>query len=423
MARGKTPRFTGPKIAGSIPYPGMAMLPFRPTPFFQDKNRAFWLVQFAGWGGALLLRAMNSIANSQPLDFFAVLLIEAITGFSISLILAVIYRQLINRKPLITWTVTVISLAIAVALYAFIDAWILQLYRPDNDSGFTALVFGVFYLDLTLLGAWSALYYAINYFLQVEEQADRLERLEAQATGAQLAMLRYQLNPHFLFNTLNSISTLVLLKQTVPANAMLTKLSSFLRHTLVSQPGAQVTVAQEVETLNLYLEIERMRFEERLRTEFHIDPAAANAAIPSLLLQPLVENAIKYAVSTQEEGARISLAAQVLGNRLRLTVSDTGPGIEPETRAGSENLRATEMPEWLAGKSQSGSTGVGLANIRERLAQAYGGNHSFAINAPNDGGFTIIIEIPLEIVETAQEAGAAPTVAPHSDHLLHTAKQ
>lgn len=410
-------------MAGGAIYPGIAALPFRPTPFFADKNRAFWQMQFAGWSGALILRVMTALANSQPLDFFAILLIEAITGFSISLILAVVYRQLINRKPVVTWSITAIALAVAVGLYASIDAWVLQLYRPDNDSGFTTLAFGVAYLNLTLLGAWSGLYYAINYFLQVEEQADRLERLEAQATGAQLAMLRYQLNPHFLFNTLNSISTLVLLKQTEPANAMLTKLSSFLRHTLVAQPGAQVTISQEVETLNLYLEIERMRFEERLRTEFHIDPAAANAAIPSMLLQPLVENAIKYAVSTQEEGARINIAAQVLGERLRMTVSDTGPGIEPETRAGSEGLLATQLPEWLAGKSQSGSTGVGLANIRERLAQAYGEEHSFAINTPVDGGFTIIIEIPLEIIETAQDAGAGPVVAPHSDHMLHTNQQ
>jgi LytS/YehU family sensor histidine kinase len=112
---------------------------------------------------------------------------------------------------------------------------------------------------MTLLGAWSALYYAINYYLQVEQQADRLERLEAQATSAQLAMLRYQLNPHFLFNTLNSISTLVLLKQTERANAMLARLSSFLRYTLANEPTANVTLAQEVETLKLYHEIEKMR--------------------------------------------------------------------------------------------------------------------------------------------------------------------
>ena len=163
----------------------------------------------------------------------------------------------------------------------------LQLYHSDPGIGLAQRIFGIFTYDLTVLVAWSALYYAINYYLQVEEQADRLERLEAQATSAQLAMLRYQLNPHFLFNTLNSISTLVLLKQTEPANAMLTRLSGFLRHTLVSQPGGQVSVAQEVETLKLYLDIERMRFEERLRTVFKIDRRGHGRA-PSLLLQPLV---------------------------------------------------------------------------------------------------------------------------------------
>ena len=253
---------------------------------------------------------------------------------------------------------------------------------------------GIFIWPLTLLGAWSALYYAINFFLQVEEQADRLERLEAQATSAQLAMLRYQLNPHFLFNTLNSISTLVLLKQTEPANAMLIRLSSFLRHTLVTQPGGRVTVEQEVETLKLYLEIERMRFEERLRTDFRIDPAAADALIPSLLLQPLVENAIKYGVSAQEEGARISLSAQVLGRMLRLVVSDTGPGLQNVTRA---EIAQREK------RANAVSTGVGLANIRDRLAQAYGEDHRFDIETPPEGGFTVIIEIPYEPAETESE--------------------
>ncbi|MET0178936.1 MAG: histidine kinase, partial [Novosphingobium sp.] len=241
----------------------MAMLPFAPTPFFGNKNRAFWQLQAAGWGGAMLLRGLSSLANAQPLSFLVLVLIASITGFSISLILAVIYRGLINRAPLVTWGVTAIVLALAVSLYAFIDSWVISLYRPENDAGFAQLFLGVFYLDLTLLGAWSALYYAINFFLQVEERNDQLLRLEAQATSSQLAMLRYQLNPHFLFNTLNSISTLVLLKQTEPANAMLSRLSSFLRYTLINEPSGRVTVAQEVETLKLYLDIERMRFEER----------------------------------------------------------------------------------------------------------------------------------------------------------------
>src|SRR3546814_4952850 len=135
-------------------------------------------------------------------------------------------------------------------------------------------------------------------------------------------MLRYKLNSHFLLITRNSISILVLLKQSGPANAMRSRRSAFLRYTLANEPTAQVTLAQEIETLKLYLDIEKMRFEDRLRPHFHIDPAVARARLPSLLLQPLVENAIKYAVTPQEEGADITLSAQLAGENVRITVSD-----------------------------------------------------------------------------------------------------
>ena len=362
----------------------MAALPFRPTPFFGNKNRAFWRLQFMGWGGAMLLRAMSSIANAQPWSFLVIVVIATITGFSISLILSVIYRALINRRPIVTWGVTAVTMSVAVGLYAFIDSWVISLYRQGGDASFAQLFLGVFYLDLTLVISWTGLYYAINFFLQVEEQNDQLMRLEAQATSAQLAMLRYQLNPHFLFNTLNSISTLVLLKQTEPANAMLSRLSSFLRYTLVNEPTARVTVAQEIETLKLYLDIERMRFEERLRTEFRIDDAVRNGLMPSLLLQPLVENAIKYAVSPLEYGAEITVEAQLVGPMLRVTVSDTGPGLSPGTD-----------PSSVFGVS-SDSTGIGLANIRDRLVQAYGENQRFDISNRPEGGFQVVLELPFE---------------------------
>ena len=370
----------------------MAALPFRPTPFFGNKNRAFWRLQILGWGGAMLLRAVSSIANAQPWSFLVIVVIATITGFSISLILSVIYRAVMNRRPIVTWGVTALVLSLAVGLYAFIDSWVISLYRQDGDASFAQLFVGVFYLDLTLLISWTGLYYAINFFLQVEEQNDQLMRLEAQATSAQLAMLRYQLNPHFLFNTLNSISTLVLLKQTEPANAMLSRLSSFLRYTLVNEPTARVTVAQEIETLKLYLDIELMRFEERLRTEFRVDDAVRNALMPSLLLQPLVENAIKYAVSPLEYGAEITIEAQLVGSMLRVTVSDTGPGLQPGTD-----------PSTVFGAS-SDSTGIGLANIRDRLAQAYGENQRFDISNRPEGGFQVVLELPFEAREAAPAA-------------------
>jgi hypothetical protein len=215
-----------------------------------------------------------------------------------------------------------------------------------------------------------------------------LVQLEAQATRAQLAMLRYQLNPHFLFNTLNSISTLVLLRQTEPANAMLSRLSSFLRHTLVNEVHSRVTLAQEVEMLHLYLDIEKMRFEERLRSHFDIDPAVRDALLPSLLLQPLVENAIKYAVTPQEEGADISVSAHLDGGKLRITVSDTGPG---------KNGPATR---------EFDSTGVGLGNIQERLNQAYGETAIFETRSSPGKGFSVYIALPFETREQIEREAA-----------------
>ena len=378
----------------------MAVLPFRPIPFFANKNRAFWRLQAAGWSGAMLLRAASGLANGQSASYLVLVLISTITGVSLTLILSVIYRHLINRRPLITWGVTTLVLPLAAALNAFVDTWVSGLYAGDAGAGFAQRFIGLFYIDATLLLAWSALYYMINFFLQIEEQNDQLLQLENQATQAQLAMLRYQLNPHFLFNTLNSISTLVLLKQTEPANAMLSRLSSFLRYTLVNEPTGRVTVAQEVDTLKLYLDIERMRFEDRLRTDFQIEPDTANALLPSLLLQPLVENAIKYAVSPQELGAEITIATQLVGPNLRITVSDTGPGLQ----SGGSNNRLTGVT--FDGGEQV-STGVGLANIRDRLAQAYGEDHRFETMEPPEGGFAVLIEIPFERREPATPAAAA----------------
>jgi two-component system LytT family sensor kinase len=366
----------------------MAVLDLGDQPFFSNKNRAFWNLHSAGWGGATALYSVTVIANNQPLSFLITVLISAVTGYSISLLLSVIFRNVIDRQPLITWTVTAFSIMLASILYAYIDAWVLQTIRQNADATpFPQLLLGTLYKDGLLIGGWSALYYAINYFVRAEEQADQLIRLEAAATSAQLTMLRYQLNPHFLFNTLNSISTLVLLKQTEQANAMLSRLSSFLRFTLINEAEAKVTLTQEVETLKLYLDIEKMRFEERLRTEFDIDPAAANALIPSLLLQPLVENAIKYAVTPQEEGADITIRAQLAGTRVRIIVSDSGPGLQQ----GAVNPMT--------------STGVGMVNIRERLSQAYGEEHRFDTYARPGEGFEAVIEFPYQV----KSSGAATT--------------
>jgi sensor histidine kinase YesM len=377
-------RFTGRLKAAKLT--DMSVTPLQAQPFFADKNRAFWNLQTLGWLGAFLLRASSTVANGQPLSSLVPVLISTVTGYSVTLLMAVIFRLLLKQKPLVTWGVSILVVLAAAGLCAFIDSWVFSTQNRTSDTAGLQLFLGAAYLSVTLLGAWSALYYAINFYLTVEEQADQLQRLELQASSAQLAMLRYQLNPHFLFNTLNSISTLVLLKQTERANAMLSRLSSFLRYTLINEPTAQVTLEQEVETLKLYLEIEKMRFEDRLRPAFTIDPAVAHARLPSLLLQPLVENAIKYAVTPKEEGAEIAVTAQPAGENVRIVVSDTGPGLN------EANVRPNL------------STGVGLANIKDRLFQAYGERHSFDARSTPGGGFSVTIEMPFITEEPTKVA-------------------
>ena len=364
--------------AGSTSAFGTVLPPRQP--FFEDKNRAFWILQSIGWGGYFVLRTLTGLANSFGFAFVIHTALLTATGYSMTLLMGAAFRRLIRMKPIATWTISIALVVTASASFSAIETWSFATFvRPGmRPQGIEFL--GAIVLDFSLLAAWSALYYGINYYLILEKQTDQLQHLEHQANAAQLAMLRYQLNPHFLFNTLNSISTLVLLKQTERANAMLSRLSSFLRYTLVNEPTGQVTVAQEVETLKLYLEIEKMRFEDRLRPHFHIDPMVSRARMPSLLLQPVVENAIKYAVTPQEQGADISVDARKVGERLLITVSDTGPGAEG----------------FGFGTGQQ-STGVGLANIRDRLAQAYGADHRFETQTNRNGGFGVVIEIPYQV--------------------------
>jgi sensor histidine kinase YesM len=351
-------------------------------PFFDDKNRAFWILQTAGWTGYFILRTLSGLANSMGPILIVHIAILTATGYSLTLLMASLFRRLIAMKPVWTLILSLAVVVLAAATFSIIETWSVSTFlKPDlRPTGVAYL--GAIILDFALLAAWAALYYGINYFLLLEDEIKQRETLENQASSAQLAMLRYQLNPHFLFNTLNSISTLVLLKQTERANAMLARLSSFLRYTLANEPTAKVTLAQEVETLKLYLEIEKMRFEDRLRPHFKVQPETIGARLPSLLLQPLIENAIKYAVTPSEDGADIWITATREGHAVRLEVADNGKDEGSGLAAGP-------------------STGVGLANIRDRLAQAYGAAHGFTTRENDKGGFSVIIEIPYETGETS----------------------
>jgi sensor histidine kinase YesM len=352
-------------------------------PFFDDKNRAFWMLQSIGWSGYFFLRTISGFANSKSWMFLVHTLLLTATGYSLTLLMASLFRRLIMLRPALTLILSFTAVVIASLAFSIIETWSVSTFiNPDFQPVGAGRYLGAILLDFSLLAAWTALYYGINYFLLLEDQIRQRERLESAASTAQLAMLRYQLNPHFLFNTLNSISTLVLLKQTERANAMLARLSSFLRYTLANEPTAKVTLAQEVETLKLYLEIEKMRFEDRLRPHFKVEPDTIGARLPSLLLQPLIENAIKYAVTPSENGADIWISATREGQAVRIEVADNGDGTASEIAA-------------------SASTGVGLANIRDRLTQAYGASHRFETRKNERGGFSVIVEIPFETGDKA----------------------
>jgi sensor histidine kinase YesM len=351
-------------------------------PFFDDKNRAFWILQSIGWTGYFFLRSISGFANSMGWILLVHTLLLTATGYSLTLLIASLFRRLIRMKPIWTLLLSLLAVMLASTAFSIIETWSYATFLKPTARPVGVEYLGAILLNFSLLAAWAALYYGINYFLLLEHEIRQREKLEGQASTAQLAMLRYQLNPHFLFNTLNSISTLVLLKQTERANAMLARLSSFLRYTLANEPTAKVTLAQEVETLKLYLEIEKMRFEDRLRPHFKIESETIGARLPSLLLQPLIENAIKYAVTPAENGADIWLTAMREGQAVRIEVADNGNGEGAEISA-------------------SPSTGVGLANIRDRLSQAYGGGHRFETRQNERGGVSVIVEIPCETGDKA----------------------
>ena len=347
------------------------------APFFEDKNRAFWYLQGLGWSGYFILRSLSGFAGGLGWMWLVHTGLLTATGYSLTLLMGALFRRLIKMKVLWTAILSLAAVVLASAVFSVIETWSFATFlKPDSRPvGFAFLA--PILLNFALLAAWTALYYGVNYYILLEEQITQRERLESQASSAQLAMLRYQLNPHFLFNTLNSISTLVLLKQTERANAMLARLSSFLRYTLANESSAKVTLAQEVETLKLYLEIEKMRFEDRMRPHFRIESDTIGARLPSLLLQPLIENAIKYAVTPSESGADIWITATREGHGIRIEVADNGNG-------GNADMAATQ------------STGVGLVNIRERLNQAYGSAHGFTTRKNEQGGFSVVVEIPYE---------------------------
>lgn len=248
--------------------------------------------------------------------------------------------------------------------------------QKKKEAGFwednADLILGRYFLLL----AWAAIYLA----LASAEQARAAERREGEyrraAQAAELRSLRYQINPHFLFNTLNSLSALVMTGKGEAAERMIQTLSTFYRRSLTGDSTGDVRLEEEIGLQRLYLEIEAVRFPERLRTTIEVPQALADAPVPGMILQPLVENSIKYAVAASKTPVTVTITARAEDRTLVLTVSDDGPGIGP-------------------GGSKSDGCGIGLANVRDRLKARFDGKASLEAGPRLGGGFATVIRLPL----------------------------
>jgi two-component system, LytTR family, sensor kinase len=244
----------------------------------------------------------------------------------------------------------------------------LKLWRQLVSWVFTTLPFGTG-VYFALVGIENALY----FMAQLRERETQAARLEAQLSEARLGALRMQLNPHFLFNSLNAITVLVRDQNTAAASRMLELLSDVLRQVLRSEPGHETTLAHEMEFVTRYLEIEQVRFSDRLMPQIEIDPAIGNAAVPRFLLQPLIENALRHGIARRSAAGLLQVIARREVTDLVLIVRDDGPGLP------------ARGPE---------SSGVGLANIRARLEALYGDRGILEVANVEGGGVAATVRLP-----------------------------
>jgi two-component sensor histidine kinase len=293
-----------------------------------------------------------------------------------------------DRQPL--WAriaaVTLISIPCAIAIssvnYYFFNVYdpagLMDIERafPDKEHPAILEIAEVAITRYFFLIAWASLYLALGFAQDVGQAERKAARFARAAQSAELRALRYQVNPHFLFNTLNSLSALVMRGRRDEAETMIMNLSTFYRTSLSGEPSEDVDLAEEIELQKLYLDIEAVRFPERLLVKIDLPPELATAAVPGLILQPLVENAIKHGVSQTNRPVLIEISAAQAHGQLILTVSDNGPG--PAT---------VEIDD--------GPHGIGLANVRDRLAARFGERASIAHGPANGGGYRVCLTLPL----------------------------
>jgi two-component system LytT family sensor kinase len=341
---------------------------------------AFWRLQLFGWT-AFWIAMAGSRVGRFPLSYMLVskaamaLIGLAYTGF----LLRPLYLRFLRDDSSLGRTIAVTAVAsyvIAVlwtGTHSLVDIYIVRAFL-DADAHISNFwqVFGGTLYDAFAIFAWSVLYIGIKHQRALHAERERSLRAEALVHAARLDALRDQLNPHFLFNALNAISTLVVDGRAAEAATMIARLADLLRSTLERPPGEEVSLSVELDLVRQYLDIEQVRLGERLNVELDVDASAMNGRVPSLLLQPIVENAVRHAIAPREQGGRIVVTARHTDGRLLLSVDDDGPGLT----------------------IGSNGTGIGLANTRERLVHRYGADHAFALEESPLRGLRVRMDLP-----------------------------
>jgi two-component system LytT family sensor kinase len=336
----------------------------------------FWLLQAGGWtmfGAVMLIWGLDYWSRQ---DAIVNKLMLVCTGVALTLPLRVLYRRLLGGPIAMPMLLAKILAAafIGGAVWFELEMLVFQLYLGYKTKVLilkpVAIPLGMFLFYGFVLLAWSLLYLGIHTQAEADKQRTRALQAEAAAQAAKLQALRSQLEPHFLFNTLNCISTLIVEQKSDLASAMVSRLSDFLRMTLDAGEVTNVSIAEELDFVRRYTDIQALRFGDRLNLKIEADPQVLDAKVPVLILQPLIENAVKHGILPSERGGTIKVRAMGNKSTLRLSVEDPGNG----------NLGEVQV-------------GLGLANTRSRLSELYGKNARLELHRPSSGGTVAIIEI------------------------------
>jgi two-component system, LytTR family, sensor kinase len=348
--------------------------------------RSFWQIQIIGWGCFYLFDLLESIhyflTNRVSIDDELVPISFMFLG---SFALRPICRRLLRQSP--SW-IAFESRAAAAAMGTAIPVGcaaclVLRVFHPDVPwHAVVATILWSFFI----LFMWCSLYFSIKQWQQSSEERERLLRAESDVREARLLALRYQLNPHFLFNALNAVSTLVLDGNAPAATRMLAQIGDLLRSSLDSDVTVEVALAQELAFTEGYLAIEQTRLGERLRIEMAVPLETRDALVPSMVLQPLVENAVRYGVVPLVEGGWIAIKSALHENRLRIVIGNSGHRGE--------------------GEQEKNGKGIGLGNTAERLKTLYGSNFEFSFAWPEAGGCEVVLELPLRRACNLQETSS-----------------